>query len=254
MVTTVVASAAAVVVAMVATFAIAALRGRQDTIDTTWGLGFALVAVVSFVSSGGGSIPLTVCTVVWGARLAWHLHTRNARRGEDPRYRAIIADAGTNPTAHLIRKVYLPQAVLLWFVALPVQLGQFGAMTWYGWIGVALWAFGFGFEALGDAQLSRFRADPRNAGKVLDIGLWRYTRHPNYFGDACVWWGLYLVAASTPYGAATVLSPVLMTWLLTKGTGKPLLEKDIAHRRPSYVDYVRRTSGFIPLPPRKERA
>ena len=119
------------------------------------------------------------------------------------------------------------------------------------WLGAAVWAVGFGFEAVGDAQLRRFRADPANAGKVLDRGLWRYTRHPNYFGDACLWWGLYLLACSTWAGAATVLSPVAMTYTLARGTGKPLLEKGLRRSRPGYAHYVERTSGFFPLPPKR---
>jgi steroid 5-alpha reductase family enzyme len=119
------------------------------------------------------------------------------------------------------------------------------------WVGVAVWLVGFAFETVGDHQLQRFRNDPDSKGKVLDTGLWRYTRHPNYFGDACVWWGLSLVAFSAWPGILTLLSPVAMTWLLAKGTGKPLLEKGIAERRPGYTDYVRRTSGFFPLPPRR---
>ncbi len=114
-----------------------------------------------------------------------------------------------------------------------------------------LWAVGFVFETVGDLQLTRFRNDPASRGQVLDTGLWRYTRHPNYFGDACVWWGLSLVAFSAWPGVLTILSPLVMTWFLAKGTGKPLLEKDMASRRPGYADYVRRTSGFVPLPPKK---
>jgi steroid 5-alpha reductase family enzyme len=118
-------------------------------------------------------------------------------------------------------------------------------------LGVVVWLVGFVFETVGDLQLTRFRNDPSSAGQVLDTGLWRYTRHPNYFGDACVWWGISLVAFSAWPGILTLASPVLMTWLLARGTGKPLLEKDMASRRPGYGDYVRRTSGFVPLPPRR---
>jgi steroid 5-alpha reductase family enzyme len=118
-------------------------------------------------------------------------------------------------------------------------------------LGVVVWLVGFVFETVGDLQLTRFRNDPSSAGQVLDTGLWHYTRHPNYFGDACVWWGISLVAFSAWPGLLTLASPVLMTWLLARGTGKPLLEKDMAARRPGYADYVRRTSGFVPLPPRR---
>jgi steroid 5-alpha reductase family enzyme len=113
---------------------------------------------------------------------------------------------------------------------------------------------GLFFETVGDWQLTRFRNDPATEGQVLDTGLWRFTRHPNYFGDACVWWGISLVAFEVWPGILTLASPVVMTWLLARGTGKPLLEKDIEERRPGYADYVRRTSGFVPLPPRREPA
>jgi steroid 5-alpha reductase family enzyme len=152
-----------------------------------------------------------------------------------------------------VRRIYLTQGVVMWFVSLPVQVAMvqpqgLGALAWAG---AAVWAVGLFFETVGDWQLERFRAEPSNRGRVLDTGLWHYTRHPNYFGDACVWWGLWLVAASAWPGVLFVLSPLAMTWNLAKGTGAALLEKDIADRRPDYADYVRRTSGFVPLPPRK---
>ena len=118
-------------------------------------------------------------------------------------------------------------------------------------LGVALFATGLLFESIGDVQLARFRADPANRGKVMDLGLWRYTRHPNYFGDSLAWWGLFTIALATPLGPFTLLSPVLMTFLLLRISGVALLERSIAKRRPDYVDYARRTSAFIPMPPRE---
>jgi steroid 5-alpha reductase family enzyme len=138
---------------------------------------------------------------------------------------------------------------------LPVQVALFvprppGVLCW---VGAALWAVGLFFETVGDWQLTRFRADPANRGTVLDHGLWRYTRHPNYFGDACVWWGLFLCVADTPLGWATVVSPLVMTYLLANGSGKPMLERQLANAKPGYAEYVARTSGFLPLPPRRPR-
>jgi steroid 5-alpha reductase family enzyme len=137
-------------------------------------------------------------------------------------------------------------------VSLPVQFGQYGggAPGWLLAAGVAVWLTGFVFESVGDWQLRRFAANPDNRGKVLDTGLWRYTRHPNYFGDAMVWWGLYLLACGSWLGVATLPAPLLMTFVLARGTGKPLTEKHLSGSRPGYADYVRRTSGFVPLPPR----
>lgn len=248
-------AAAVVLVAVTATFGIARLRQRYDTVDTFWGAGFALVAVLGFALSaaeGATSIRIvvTVLTVLWGLRLAIYLHLRNRNKPEDRRYAAMVQRAGRNPGRRIFLRVYLMQGAVLWFVSLPVLAAQVGVFGPLAWVGVAVWLVGFGFETVGDEQLRRFSADPANRGQVLDSGLWRYTRHPNYFGDACVWWGLYLLACSTWAGVATVLSPVVMTLLLARGSGKPTLEKDIEQRRPGYADYVRRTSGFIPLPPR----
>jgi steroid 5-alpha reductase family enzyme len=248
-------TAAATLLGVSGTFGIALARKRYDTIDTFWGLGFAIIALVSSLSGDGPlSVRLTVTalTVVWGVRLAAHLHLRNHKAPEDPRYVRMAERAGPRPAARIFVRVYLVQAVVLWFVSLPVQFAQFGTgFGVLGWLGVALWLTGFAFEAIGDEQLRRFKADPASRGKVLDTGLWRYTRHPNYFGDACVWWGLYLLACSTWPGAATVLSPVAMTYTLARGTGKPLLEKGLLRSRPGYARYVERTSGFFPLPPKR---
>lgn len=150
-------------------------------------------------------------------------------------------------------RVYLTQAAAMWFVSLPVQLGQFvsAASRLLLGAGIVVWLVGMVFEVGGDDQLRRFRADPGNAGRVLDSGLWRYTRHPNYFGDACVWWGLFLVACQELWIVVAVVSPVVMTWLLARGSGKPLLERHMRETRPEYAEYVRRTSGFLPLPPKR---
>ncbi len=249
---------AAIAVLMAITFAVAIWRGHHSVIDVTWGLGFAVVAASSvLVSSGHGDVTrrvlIAALTAVWGLRLAIHIGRRNWGKGEDPRYAELLAKSPGKPNAYAIRKIYLTQALVMWFVSLPVQVAMYegsrpGVLTW---MGTAVFAVGFFFESVGDWQLTRFRNDPDSQGKVMDRGLWRYTRHPNYFGDACVWWGLYLIAAQQWQGALTVLSAAAMTYTLANGTGKPTLEKGMADRRPGYADYVRRTSGFIPLPPRK---
>jgi steroid 5-alpha reductase family enzyme len=251
----------AVVFAVALVVAVVVRGGRHDGIDVVWGGGFAIVALTTLLLSSGDGDPwrrwlITVLTCVWGLRLAWHIGRRNHGRPEDPRYADIIAGARGNPTLHMVRKVYLPQAVILWIVSLPVQLGQYGFASGalsvvVTALGVAIWAVGFTFETVGDAQLAAFRADPGNRGQVMDRGLWRYTRHPNYFGDAAVWWSLTVLALHHYAGLIGLVGTALMTWLLVKGTGKKLLESTIGERRPGYADYVRRTSGFLPLPPRK---
>lgn len=242
---------------MAVAFGIALRAGRHAVVDVAWGVGFGVVALAGFgMSRGRGPDPVrelvTALTVVWGVRLGVHILRRNRGTGEDRRYAEILGRAPGNRAWYALRSIYLPQAAALWFVSLPVQVAQHarGSLPPIAVAGAVVWAAGCACEAVADHQLSRFRADPATSGRVLDRGLWRYSRHPNYFGDTCVWWGLYLIACTTWQGALTVLSPLLMTWLLARGTGKPLLERDIAARRPAYAAYVARTSGFVPLPPR----
>ncbi|SDU79558.1 DUF1295 domain-containing protein [Jiangella alkaliphila] len=250
-------TAVAVVVLMAGVVLWVARGGAVVVIDTVWGAGFALVAVVTWLASAGDGdgvlrALVTVLTVMWGVRLAVHLHRRNHGKGEDPRYEDLFARHAGGRTRVAALWVCLPQAVILWFVSLPVQVAQYVTIEpawWLVALGVLVWAVGLVFEAVGDAQLARFKADPVNRGRIMDRGLWRYTRHPNYFGDASVWWGLYLCACVTRPGAATVLSPLLMTFFLARGTGKPMTEQRMADR-PGYAEYVERTSGFVPLPPR----
>lgn len=255
---------AVVIVAVFAVSLFVAVRvrgGRHDGIDVVWGAGFAIVAITTLILAVGDGdlwrqLLITALTCVWGFRLAWHIERRNRGKAEDPRYVEIMDRATGNPVAHIVRKVYVPQAVIMWVVSLPVQLGQYGyasgvlAIT-VTVLGVLSWIVGFTFETVGDAQLATFRADPANKGQVMDRGLWRYTRHPNYFGDAAVWWGLTLIALHHPAGLIGLVGAALMTWLLARGTGAKLLESSIGDRRPGYVDYVKRTSGFLPLPPKK---
>lgn len=252
------ATAVAVVALMALVLVNVARTGTVTIIDTVWGLGFAVAALAGLAASWGEDantlrLLVTALTVVWGARLAAHLYVRNRGRGEDHRYDDLFArHAGSRVRVAAIW-VCLPQAAILWFVSLPVQFAQnaTGVSAWW-WpaVGAAVWGVGFAFETIGDAQLKRFRADPANHGKVLDTGLWRYTRHPNYFGDACVWWGLYLCACVTWPGALTFLAPAVMTFVLARGTGKPLMERYMS-QRDGYAQYVERTSGFLPLPPKK---
>ncbi|XVS62240.1 DUF1295 domain-containing protein [Actinosynnema sp. CA-299493] len=251
-------SAGVVALLVAVTFAVSVTRDRHDTLDVAWGAGFALVAGTTFVmSSGAGDtatrVLVTALTVLWGTRLAIHIGLRSRGQPEDHRYAEMRGRARGNPHVHVLVRAYLTQGVVLWLVSLPVQAAQYGPAAHPALIvaGVVLWSVGLVFEAVGDWQLRRFKADPDNSGRVLDRGLWRYTRHPNYFGDACVWWGLFLPATASWHGLVTVVSPVLMTFLLAKGTGKPMLEEHLRRRRPAYAEYVERTSGFLPLPRRR---
>ncbi|MFR9799141.1 DUF1295 domain-containing protein [Streptomyces sp. MS06] len=250
-------AAAAALAVLLLTFAVAVRRGVHRIVDIAWGVAFTAVAAVTFAASAGHGDPVrrtlvTVLTAVWGLRLAVHIARRGRGHGEDPRYEAMLAKAPGNPNAYALRMVYLLQAALVWLVSLPVQAAQYvpGRPSALAWAGVALWAVGLCFEAVGDAQLARFKAAPANRGRIMDRGLWSWTRHPNYFGDFCVWWGLFLLACDdAPAAAVSVVSPVVMSLLLTKGSGKRLLERHMRDR-PGYAAYAARTSGFLPRPPR----
>jgi Predicted membrane protein len=164
----------------------------------------------------------------------------------------LLSRARGSRELYALRMIYVLQGVLALLVAAPVLVGAFepAALGPLAWIGVAVWLAGVFFEAVGDAQLQRFRRDPANRGRVMDRGLWRYTRHPNYFGDACVWWGIFLVTADALPGVVTISAPVLMTLLLTKGSGVRILEQHM-QGRDRWDAYAARTSVFVPWPPKR---
>jgi len=249
-------------VIMVITTIVARAQGRVVVVDTAWGLdlfAIALVAAVMAVTSGDGdtwrSWLVTGAVGLWALRLAWHMHRRGDGT-EDPRYEKLLGGPlGRVGLGVAVRKVFAVQGLAAAVVAMPVAAGVFSQVrwTWLVVVGLGVWAIGLFFETVGDAQLAAYRAQSRDERpQVLDSGLWRYTRHPNYFGDACVWWGLWLAAALSSgwaLGAATVVAPVAMTYFLVRTTGAGLLEKTMM-RRPGYPEYAERTSRFIPLPRR----
>ncbi|MFG3165055.1 DUF1295 domain-containing protein [Streptomyces sp. NPDC048232] len=254
-------AAAAALAVMLATFAVAVRKGVHRVVDVAWGLGFAAVAVVTCgtaARAGEGDpvrqILVAALTTVWGLRLAVHIGRRGRGHGEDPRYDAMLAKAPGNRNLYALRMVYLLQGALVWLVSLPVQAASYGSgpVTAAAWAGAAVWAVGLAFEAVGDAQLARFKADPAHKGRIMDRGLWSWTRHPNYFGDFLIWWGLFLIAcdAGPAPAAVSVISPLVMTYLLIGGSGKRLLERRMADR-PGWSGYAARTSGFFPRPPRR---
>jgi steroid 5-alpha reductase family enzyme len=223
-------------------------------VDSLWSLMFLMAAGVYAVTAstpGPRTTLIVVLVAIWALRLAGYITVRNWGHGEDRRYQAIRARNEPNFTFKSLYLVFWFQALLAWIVSLPL-LGAVASAAPLGWLdyaGVALWVVGFVFEAGGDWQLARFKADPANAGKVMDRGLWRYTRHPNYFGDFSIWWGFYLIALSA--GAWwSIVAPLIMSTLLMKVSGVGLLEKDIGERRPKYADYIRRTSAFFPWLPK----
>jgi steroid 5-alpha reductase family enzyme len=232
-------------------------------IDAFWGAGMGVLAIASWLQLGEpGALAtlLMVMTGAWGFRLGGYLFLRWRREGEDKRYKKILKkdrEKGNFASAALT-KVWLMQAVLLFMVSSPAQVGILASapaapLTWLTWLGVAIYLVGIFFEWVGDWQLTRFKAEPANEGQVLDSGLWRYTRHPNYFGDFAAWWGIWLVCASVGWGyaAATVIGPLFLSFTLTKWSGVTLLEKGMDRSKgDKYADYKRRTSAFFPLPPK----
>ncbi len=235
------------------------LRLRNASIvDVFWGSGFVLVAAVTWAgvgcSAGPHALLVAGCTTAWGLRLSIHLALRNLGHGEDRRYQKLRARYAPFWWKSLF-VVFGLQGVLLWVVSLPVQLGQRArpgpGLTALDVIGLGVFVFGLGLETIADAQLRAFTRDPASAGQVMDRGLWRWSRHPNYFGEIVLWWGLGLMAASTP-GAwwAAIVGPAVITFLLVRVSGVPMLEAGMRQRRPGYVEYVARTRALVPWPRR----
>ncbi len=237
------------------TFLIGRRLGRYNVVDVTWGVGFVAVAAVCAAMGTGDvfrRILLLVLVGVWGLRLAWHMVGKSAGKGEDPRYRALLGE--NTSAANVIRRVFVVQAAAGWFISLPLQVSSVlgptpPALLPVLVVGVALWLLGLVFEAVGDHQLRRFKADPAHRGAIMDSGLWAWTRHPNYFGDCCVWWGLWLITVAGWISLVTVVSPALMTYFLVYATGARLTEKQMAGRS-GFSEYCSCTSFFIPRPPK----
>ena len=248
-------SGASLLVVAVVFWLISLARNDVSIVDSLWSLMFLLVAVVYAVTSGNSGprgMLVPVLVAIWALRLSFYITWRNHGQPEDYRYQEIRANNEPGFRFKSLYIVFVLQALLAWVISLPLAAAITGesAIGLLDYVGCALFVIGLFFEAVGDLQLSRFRKDPANAGKVLDKGLWHYTRHPNYFGNFTLWWGFYLVAFSA--GAWwTIVSPLLMTFLLLKVSGVALLEKDISGRRPQYQQYIRRTNAFFPGLPRK---
>jgi steroid 5-alpha reductase family enzyme len=257
MVTAALIGLAAVAVVMGVTAAVSLKVGRVAVVDVAWGLMFVAVALALAVwSPDPHSWLLAGLVTVWGGRLAWHIGRRSRGHGEDPRYAELLGDGGFSLA---VRKVFGVQALAAFVISLPIMVaGAYDVrMAWAVVVGVVVWLVGLVLEAVGDAQLTAYKGKPKaDRPPVLDRGLWRWTRHPNYFGDACVWWGIWLAGAlATGWlpGLLTVVAPIAMTYFLAFATGARLLERTMM-QRPGYPEYAARTSMFVPLPPRGDRA
>ncbi|MGI8522137.1 MAG: DUF1295 domain-containing protein [Nocardioides sp.] len=247
--------------AMIVTALVSRRVGRVSVVDIAWGLGLTVIALAcallssALSSADRGWLPwlLLALTAVWGCRLAWHIYRRSRGKGEDPRYAELLGDGGF---AAAVRKVFLIQGMAIWFVSWPLQAAAVASSTWV-WLvalGALVWLVGFVFESVGDAQLETYKAlPPDQRPQVLDTGLWGWTRHPNYFGDACVWWGLWLAGGLSSgwlAGLITIPAPIAMTYFLAYATGAKPLEKTMM-QRPGYPAYAERVPMLLPRPPRR---
>ncbi len=229
------------------------LRRNVTLVDSLWSLFFCAACLV-YVQAAPGSDRATLMlalTLVWGLRLSAYLTWRNWGKPEDTRYQQIRQN---NEPGFGFKSLYLIfglQVVLAWIISLPQHAAVFSAapLNVLDYAGFTLWLFGWGWETAADSQLARFKANPANHGKVMNRGLWRYSRHPNYFGECCLWWGFYLVALAGG-GWWSVVSPLLMTFLLLKISGVPMLEQGMLQRNPEYAAYVRSTNAFLPWKPK----
>jgi len=237
-------------------YVVSLLQKRNDVADVAWGPGFALLAWTSlFLSPDSGTRGLVVAILVsiWGFRLAWHIHSRNRDKPEDYRYHAWRLEWGKWFFVRSYFQVYILQGFLLLVIATPIMIANRYAgpdMSFWDVAGVAVWLVGFYFEVVGDAQLTRFIKDPANRGKLMTSGLWAYSRHPNYFGEVTLWWGLWLITLPVQYGWLGAIGPIVISLLILKVSGIPMLEKKMAEK-PEFEHYKRTVSAFIPMPVRK---
>jgi len=243
---------------MIAVWALSVAIKNASIADTFWGPGFVFVAWVTFLGADGylgRRLLITLLVTAWGLRLALHIGTRNWGKGEDRRYKAWRQQYGDRFWWVSLFTVFLLQGLLLWVISLVAQVGQWSPkpdrFIWLDGAGLVLWAVGFFFEAVGDYQLAVFKKNPANKGKAMAKGLWRYTRHPNYFGECLMWWGIFLITLATPGSVWTIVSPITITFLLLKVSGVTLLERTIVETRPEYRQYQERTSAFIPWFPKR---
>jgi len=230
-------------------------------VDPIWGMGFVVAALTQYALTPGGygvrKLLITGMVLIWGVRLSTYLTWRKIvqHKGEDYRYKRVRDKVGPSMWWRSWIFVFFMQGAIVSLLSGVFLVSQFNAdpaaLTVFDIAGVALWLFGLFFETVGDYQLARFKNDPNNKGKVMNTGLWGLTRHPNYFGDACAWWGYFLVAVSVPFGFLTVYGPAIMNFLLVRVSGVAMLEKDLANKRPEYAEYIRSVPAFIPRLPRR---
>ena len=233
-------------------------KADVSIVDGFWSLMILFAGLVFLwqaTQNGPRTLLILVLAILWAVRLSAHIFWRNWGEGEDRRYQEIRKNNQPHFELKSLYLIFVFQALLAWLVSLPLLAAFTGGapVSWLDYVGIALWVNGMVFEAVGDLQLARFKQKPENKGKVMDRGLWRFTRHPNYFGEFCIWWGFFLIALSAG-GWWSIVSPLIMSFLLMKFSGVALLERDIGERRPAYRDYIQRTNAFFPGLPRRREA
>jgi steroid 5-alpha reductase family enzyme len=250
----------AVILMMMIGWLLSLVLKNVTVVDSLWGLGFIIIVWLTFFLTDGffgRKLLIALLVTFWGLRLSSYLTWRNWGKAEDPRYGSWREKSGRHFWIVSLFKVFLLQSVFLWAISLSLQYGVASktpaTITWLDLCGVSLWTVGFIFEAVGDWQLAAFKSNPANKGKVMDRGLWAYTRHPNYFGECLIWWGIFLIALSAPTSWWTILSPLTITAVLLKMTGIPLTEKTMISHRPGYNEYIQRTNAFIPWFPKAKK-
>ncbi len=237
-------------------FVIGTVIKNNSIVDIGWGLGFVVVAWFTTLRSGNFYLPniiLTLLITIWGLRLFYHIIKRNIGKPEDFRYANWRKEWGKLVIPRAFLQVYMLQGVFMFTVALPIillNIEPFSKLTLFGVLGIIIWIIGFYFESVGDYQLKIFKSNPENKGKIMDQGLWGYTRHPNYFGEATMWWGIGILAVSSGASILSFISPIVITYLLLFVSGVPMLEKSFANR-PGYKQYADRTPVFFPWFPKK---
>lgn len=249
-------SAIGILVFILVVYGIAQFIKDNSIVDIAWGIGFIIVAAASYFTSHicfSQNVLVNALVLVWGLRLAIYIFIRHSGKGEDYRYKEMRDGWGNNVALMGLLKVFLPQAIVMFIIAFPIMVVNAFPHNGFQLTDIAgglIWLIGFYFEAVGDQQMFNYKKDPSNKGKVMKYGLWKYTRHPNYFGEAAMWWGIFVIAMPSGYWYISLLSPIVITLLIIKVTGVELLEKKYKDN-PEYQEYTRQTSSFIPLPPKE---